>query len=180
MNRRSISLKFVGFAVFGFLANLSMAAELKIGVVNAAKVLENAPQMEIARQQMEKEFAPRKKDIVSIQNKLRNQEGKLSRDGAIMSENERRKLERDIRTRQRDLKRLQDEFGEDVNIRRNEMFDKVRRQVREAVDMVGKRGKFDLILNDEVLLFVSDKADITKSVIKELAVSKKKSGKKTK
>lgn len=175
MNKRSISMQLLGFAAFLLMSPLH-AADVKIGVVNAAKVLENAPQMEMARKEMEKEFAPRKKNLVDLQKKLRNKEEKLSRDGAIMSEIERRKLERDVLTRQRDLKRLQDEFSEDVNFRRNDAFDKVRRQVRAAVSTVGKRGKFDLILNDEVLLYVSDKVDITGSVIKELTgASKKKS-----
>ena len=166
---RTISMVIMWVIAISFPVS-ALTADLKIGVVNAAKVLDEAPQMEVARQEMEREFEPRKKDIDAQQKKLRKQEEKLNRDSAIMSENERRKLERDVRTRQRELKRMQEEFREDVNIRRNDVFDKVRRQVRAAVNAVGKRGKFDLILNDEILFHFSDRMDITNAVIKELKV----------
>jgi len=173
--RKTISIILVWF--IAVIPASVLAAELKIGVLHTAKVLEEAPQTEIARTAIEKEFQPRRKEIDELLKKLRQKEEKLTRDGAIMSENERRKLERDVRTRQRDIKRLQDEIREDFNIRRNDALDKVQRQVREAVNIVGERGKFDLILNDEVLFYMSNKVDITAAVIKELKASKNNSKK---
>ena len=41
-------------------------AELKIGVVNAVKILEGAPQAEAARKQLEKEFASRDRALPCI------------------------------------------------------------------------------------------------------------------
>ena len=39
--------------------SMSYAADYKIGVVNAAKILETAPHAEVARKKLEKEFATR-------------------------------------------------------------------------------------------------------------------------
>ena len=58
-----------------------------------------------------------------------------------MSESERRKLERDIVSRKRDIKREQEEFREDLNIRRNESFDKLRRRVYEVIVDIAKKEK---------------------------------------
>lgn len=150
----------------------AQALDLKIGVVNAARVLEEAPQMDTARKKLENEFAPRDKELVEMQKKLRNQEEKLSRDGDIMSEAERRKLERDVRARKREMKRLQDEFNEDLNMRRNEAFDRIRRKVLEVVNAIGGKEKFDLIVNDGVL-YASDRVNITNAVIEQLKSEQK-------
>ena len=153
------------------------AEELKIGFINTARVLEESPQEEEARKRIEKEFAPRDKEIVASQKEMVKLEEKLSRDGAIMSENERRKLERDILTRKRDLKRAVEEAREDLNIRRNEELEKVRRQVRKVILDIGKKKKFDLILEAGVV-YASDRVNITDEVIRQLGKSGQASGKK--
>jgi len=155
----------------------SYAGELKIGFVNAAQVLEDAPQADVARKQLEKEFSPRDKGIIKEQKQLRKLEEKLSRDGPIMSENERIKLDRDIRTRKRELKRAQEEFREDLNIRRNESFEKLRRRVFEVIVTIAEEQKFDLIVSDGVV-YASKQIDITSSVIQQLNQEMKNSGKK--
>ena len=154
-------------ALLFLIATPAVSQDIKIGVVNAAKVLEEAPQMEAARKALEKEFAPRDQELVELQKSVRNLEEKLSRDGDIMSDVEQRKMERDIRSRKRELKRLQDEFNEDLNLKRNEAFDRIRRKVLEVVNAIGKKEKFDLIVNDGVL-YASERIDITGAVIKQL------------
>ncbi|MFV2058634.1 MAG: OmpH family outer membrane protein, partial [Thiohalomonadales bacterium] len=88
-----------------FILNSSSAAELKIGYVNAQRAIEESPQAEKARKQLDKEFSPRNKELEKAKQELRKMEEKLNRDGAIMSEPEQQKLERKIRADARDLKR---------------------------------------------------------------------------
>lgn len=143
------------------------AQELKIGFVNAARVLEQAPQAEAERRKLEQEFSPRDKTLVEEQKQLRAMEEKINRDGAVMSEAERHRLERDILARKRDIKRSQEEFREDLNIRRNETFDRLRRRVFEVIVDIAKTEKFDLIVSDGVV-FASDRVDITGKVVDRL------------
>jgi len=177
-NQKSNSLMwfvFIGLYI-GSITTLS-AGELKIGFVNAAQVIEEAPQADIARKQLEKEFSPRDKEIIKEQKQLRKLEEKLSRDGPIMSENERVKLDRDIRTRKRELKRAQEEFREDLNIRRNEAFEKLRRRVFEVIVTIAEEQKYDLIVSDGVV-YASKQIDITKLIIQQLNQEMKNSSKK--
>jgi outer membrane protein len=167
----------LGLTLFSAVAVTQVqAAELKVGFVNAARVLEEAPQAEAARAKLEQEFSPRDKKLLSEQKEVRNLEDKLARDGAIMSESERRKLERDIIARKRDLKRSQEEFREDLNIRRNESFDKLRRRVFEVIVDIAKTQKYDLIVSDGVV-YAADRIDITSKVIEHLKQDFKKSSK---
>lgn len=143
------------------------AAEMKIGVVNAPKVLEQAPQAGEARALLEAEFSPRDKAMQASQLELKKLDERLLRDGAIMSESERRKLERDIISRKRDLKREREEFTEDLNIRRNEAFENLRRRVFQVIIDIAKSEHYDLILSDGVV-YASDNVDITSMVIQRL------------
>ena len=147
---------------------VAQAVELKIGFVNAAKILDKAPQAELARTRLEKEFAPRDKSLVDAQRSLRSLEEKLARDSAVMGDSERRNLERDIIAQQRELKRSQDEFREDFNIRRNEELGSLQRQVYEAIVSLAKEEQFDLIVNDGAVIYASEQVDITDQVLRRL------------
>ncbi|MGH8657237.1 MAG: OmpH family outer membrane protein, partial [Gammaproteobacteria bacterium] len=86
------------------------AAELRLGVVNPVKILEAAPQAAAARKRLEQEFASRDRQLVSAQKTLKQKEDRLAKDSAVMSESERQKLERDIISARRDLRRDQTDF----------------------------------------------------------------------
>ncbi len=143
------------------------AAEVRIAFVNSSEVLERAPQAESARALLQSEFAPRDAQLVADQKKLRNQEDRLSHDGITMSDDERHRLEREVTTLQRDLKRARDEFSEDLNIRRNEEFAKLQREVAKVIADVAKEGGYDLVLENGVV-YASDRVDITDKVIDRL------------
>jgi outer membrane protein len=145
----------------------ALLAETKIGFVDTVKLMESAPQAKSAQSKIEKEFAPREKELVALQRQIKTKEDKLTRDGAVMSESERSKLERDILSKRRDLKRSQEEFRDDLNIRRNEVLAKLQKDMYEAVVTLAKEQKFDLIMSQGVV-YSSDRIDITASVLKKL------------
>jgi outer membrane protein len=155
------------FLMLLLVANVSYA-ELKIGFVNVAKVLEKAPQAEKAKKRLEKEFSPRDKHLVSQGKEIKKLEEKLSRDAAVMSESERRRLEKDIIAKKRDAKRSQQEFKEDFNMRRNEELTKLQRRIMEAIKALAKDEKFDLLLTDGVI-FASQQVDVTNQVQEKLS-----------
>ena len=157
----------MGLLLFSGVAN----AELKIGYVNILKVLDKAPQMQIAKKSLEKEFAPREKHLQAQQKEIKALEDKLKRDASIMSESEKRKIDREILTKTRDAERSMGEFREDFSRRRNEELEKLQRQIYEASQALGKEEGFDLLIRDGVL-FVGEKADVTELVQKKLAAMK--------
>ena len=164
MKTRFFLYAVAGLMIFGSAAR---AAEIKIGFVNVAQVLQQAPQAAEAKKRLEKEFAPRDKRLVAQQKELKNLEDKLARDAAVMSDAERRKLERDILAKQREIKRAQEEFREDFNLRRNEELGKLQRKIFEAIKALAKEENYDLLLTDGVV-YASDRVDVTEKVQKKL------------
>lgn len=169
MNQKFLIWVFIGLLLIGTDA---LAREVKIGFVNVAQVLQEAPQAEAARKRLEQEFAPRDKRLVNQQKELEKLQEKLNRDAAVMSEAERGKLEREILSKQRDLKRAQDEFREDFNIRRNEELGKLQREIFEAIKALAKDEAYDLLLTDGVV-YASDQIDVTEKVKQRLQASRK-------
>lgn len=143
------------------------AADYKIGVVNAPRVLEAAPQADVARVKLEKEFAARDQKLVAAQKDLKGLEDRIQKDGAIMSETERGRVERDIMAKRRDLKRDTTEFQEDVNFRRNEEMAVIQQQIGEAIVALSKEQGFDIVFGTGVV-FASEKVDVTDQVIARL------------
>ncbi len=156
---------------------LVQAEEVRIAFVNSADILARAPQAEAARTLLQEEFAPRDAQLAAAQKKLRTQEERLSRDGMAMSDSERRRLEREVVTLQRDLKRGRDEFSEDLNIRRNEEFAKLQHEVSRVIVEVAKESGYDLVLENGVV-YASDRVDITSKVIERLGKSRSVTSKK--
>lgn len=145
----------------------AQAQDLKIGFVNPARVSAESPQAEAARRKLEQEFAPRDEELVDLQKDLQEMEDKLSRDGAIMNEAERRELERKIVERKREIRRMQEAFREDFNIRRNEELSDLQSRIVDTITKVAKERGFDLVVSDSVI-YASDKVDITNLIIERL------------
>lgn len=146
------------------------AAEIKIGVINIPKLMEKAPLMESAKKRLEKEFAPRGKALETQGKELQALNDKLERDAAVMSDTQRRDLEKDLMAKQREFKRAQQELSEDVNLKRNEELGKLNRRILESAREVAKADGFDLLLADGVI-YSADQLDVTEQVMKKLNAS---------
>jgi outer membrane protein len=152
---------------------LSVAAELKIGFVNAIRVMDEAPQLIKASKDLEAEFSRRKRHIVNAKNELKKLKEKFQKDSSIMSETKIRNKSREIRDKNRNLKRQQEEFSEDFNIRRSEELDKVQKVIIKVIQNIAKRESYDFILSEGVV-WASKQVDITDKVLNKLGRKSKK------
>src|SRR3954447_18104803 len=114
---RRLAFKLLGLATFAVGACAAGTAgaqgNLKIGVINVGKLLENAPQSKVVSDKLQKEFEPRQQAIVAKRKKLQTAQESLQKDQAVMGEEERLNLERQVQTTQRDLQRDENEYLED-------------------------------------------------------------------
>jgi outer membrane protein len=149
--------------------------QLKIAVVNVPRLLEEAPQAKSAMQALQDEFSPRQREMAAQQKDLKAKEEKLQRDGAVMAENERRNSEKELREGQRDLARRQNEYVEDLNVRRNEELGKLQRSLLQEVQTYARSSGFDLVVGDGVL-FVNESLDITPQILTALQARAKTGG----
>ncbi len=163
MNKNYIFICLLSSLLISHQAN----AALKIGFVNAIKVMEQAPQVGKANKRLEKAFAPRQKRLVNISKRIKRMESRLKRGGSTMAQVQVGRLKRQIRNKKREFRRQQEEFREDYNIRRNAELEKIQKIITKVIQQLAKRERYDFILSDGVV-WASKRVDITNKVLKKL------------
>ena len=139
---------------------------IKIGFVNTARVLKEAPQAREVEERLKAEFEPREAQLKEKRSEILALEETLKSDQTINS-TQRRKLEREIRLKVSQLKFLEQEFREDQNLRRNEEIRELQQVISNVLKMQGDQGGFDIILTEGVS-YISDQIDITAETIEML------------
>jgi outer membrane protein len=167
MRSRSAFLALVAAAaILAPAAGAVAQTQAKIGFVNVSRLLAEAPQAQAASAALENEFAGRRRDLENQQKDLKTREEKLQKDGAVMAENERRNAEKALRDGQREFSRKQNEFLEDLNVRRNEALGQLQRAVVQEIQTYAKTAGFDIVVADA--LYASPALDITAQVLAAL------------
>ncbi len=147
-------------------AAIAQEMPFKIGFVNTARVLKEAPQAQRVEERLKAEFEPREAQLKEKRQEILNLEEQLKSDSTLGSTAQ-RKIEREIRLKVSQLKFLEQEFREDQNLRRNEEIRELQQVISNVLKMQGDSGKFDLILTEGVS-YVSDRIDITSQTIEML------------
>ena len=94
------------------------------------------------------------------------QSRRLCRDGAVMSEAERSRRQRELADQDRELQRKQREFTEDLNQRTFEERAKIAEKANLVLKQIAEQRKLDIIVQEAA--YVNPKADVTDDVIKAL------------
>ena len=138
----------------------------KIGFVNTARVLKEAPQAREVEERLKAEFEPREAQLRAQREEILGMEEMLENDDSLDA-NGKRRLEREIRLKVSQLKFLEQEFREDQNLRRNEEIRELQQVISRVLETQGDAGGFDLILTEGVS-YVSEQIDITSELIERL------------
>jgi len=155
------------FSVMTCLSPTVSAEGSRLAVVNVSKALEESPQAIAANKRLEIEFAPRNQVLLKMRKELRSFEDRLAKQGMQMSDAQLQELERNVRDTKREIRRAQEDYREDLNIRRNEELRKLQKRVKRAIITVASRKNYDIVMGEGVL-YSSARVDITKDILKVL------------
>ena len=148
----------------------AQAADLKIGFIDADRINRESVPAERATKKLEKEFAPREQELRKLETQIKGLQAQLEKDGLTMSDSDRRGKETELGRQTREFQRLQREFREDLNLRRNEELASLFERANKVIRQIAESEKFDLILQEAV--YRSPRIDITEKVLKALAAEK--------
>lgn len=154
-------------AAVGTLVASPAWAELKIGVVDYGRLVEESPQAKSALDSIRTEFTPRQRELQNQQASLKTKEDRLQKDGATMSQDQRTNSEKDLRDSYRELQRKQSEVQDDFNARRNEEMSRLQKILIEQVRIYAKAQNFDLVIADGVI-YTTPTIDITPAILAQL------------
>jgi len=147
-------------------AAAAQSNEFKIGFVSTERLFREAAPAVRALKKLEKEFQPRDQELQKLAKQAKDLQTQLEKEGMTMAESDRRAKEADLARQNRDLQRLQREFREDLNLRKNEELAQVLERANKVIQEIAEKEKYDLILQEAV--YRSPRIDITDKVLKAL------------
>ncbi len=150
-------------AVAALMAAPAMA-EIKIGVLDFGRLMDESPQGTALIESLRAEAAAKQRELQSQAASLQTKRDKLAKDRATMTPDQISRAEKDVRDGERDLARRQSEVNDDFNARRNEEMGKLQRTLIEEVRTYSKAQNFDLVVTDGVI-YATTALDITPAVI---------------
>ena len=140
-----------------------------VGFVDVVKVTRDAPQMKEVEKTLEEEFILREQKIIEMRDQIAALQEKLDKEKRSMGTDERRRLERDIKSRELRYNYNKDEFLQDKQLRTNEERTRVFRVIDEVIAQVGKSKSLEIILSAKAgVLWRSERIDITDDVMQQL------------
>ena len=146
------------------------AADMKIGFVDVERIRRESAPAEAASKKLEKEFAPRAQDLQRREAQIKSLQSGLEKEAMTMAETERRGKEQELQRMTVDFQRMQREYREDINLRRNQELATLFERADKVIKTIAEAEKFDLIVQEAV--FRSSRIDITDRVLKALAEGK--------
>jgi outer membrane protein len=146
------------------------AADIKIGFVDVERIRRESAPAERASKQLEKEFAPRDQELKQRAGQIKSLQSQLEKDAVTMSESDRRSKEQELSRMSMDFQRMQREYREDLNMRRNQELASLFERADRVIKQIADAEKYDLIVQEAV--FRSPRIDITDRVLKALAEGK--------
>lgn len=150
------------------LAGLAQAGDFKVGVVDTERILRESVPAQRAEKKIEREFSGRDTEIKRLAKQAKDLQAALEKD--TLNDANHRNKERELTSLNVNLQKMQREFREDLNMRKNEELAIVLDRANKAVQAIAEAEKFDLVLQEAV--YRNPRIDITDKVLRYLAVER--------
>ncbi len=162
-----LQLLLTAVMAFSVLTTGNALAQSRIGYVNFEHLLENSPQVRSGKSGIKERFEGRYQEIDTEERELEDLEDRLVRDTAVMSEERRQALERQVRNLRRDLQRNKEDLADELQIAHDEELKKVTEEIYRIVEKYAVEQQYDLILASPALYY-SDSIDLTARLLERL------------
>jgi len=135
------------FVLLGVLTSSNAFSNPVVGFVDVVKLTRNAPQMIEVEKLLEEEFFSREQKVIEMREQIAALQRKLDKEKRTMTVEERRRLERDIKSRELRYNYNKDEFLQDKQLRANEERNRIFTLIDEVIAQVGKSKSLEIILS---------------------------------
>lgn len=174
MNRRSVVPSAALFLAL-VLAPVLAAADLKIGVVDIQKAMEQSTEGTKAKAQFQKKVEKLQGELKAKQDEITALKDELERQSSVLSQTARDDKEKAYQYKLRDYQRLVKDSQEELQREDQELSQKILKDLQRIIENFGKAEGFDIILErtQSAVLFRSDAVDVTQRIIQLYDQSKK-------
>ena len=151
------------------LASSVMAADQKIAVVNFQEIMGKIPQSATVMQNLENEFKDDKAVLAQLEKDIKYYQEKKSKEALLMSDKQKAELEAQIAALYQDYQVKGKAFQQATGLRKNEETNKIVALVRQAIDTIAAKGKYDLVLEQQAVVFAKPDSIIRQEVVEQVS-----------
>lgn len=154
--------------LLGFSACNVFAETAKTGVVDLQKIIQTSKQMKAIQQKLEKDFKPRRDKLITMENEIKKDVENFKKDSAVMSQTQKKELESKIIAKQQNFERDGQQYQKELSTAHNEAMEDLYRKIRQAIQVVAEKEKYDLIIQKDAAPYNLASLDITTQVMKAI------------
>ncbi len=171
VNARILSRSIAFFVLF-MLSGYSVAADLKIAVIDQLAALGKSQQAQAMLEDLKQSLEKEKNEILVIEKSIKDLAEKEKRDGAVMSQDQRAKLLKEIDDKKIDYNFMGQKWQKRQQEGQQDILKALGPKFEKALDLVIKDGKYDIVLARQAVVFSAATIDITAQVTDKLNATK--------
>jgi outer membrane protein len=146
--------------------------ELQIGFVDIKEIFDTFSETKEAKKLLEEEYQKLKKEIEDKEDEIEELQTKLA--SKVISETEKVKLKETLEEKLKEYEELRQTSQEKLQKKEKELLQQIEEKIYNAIKKVAKDKDIDLILDKSLILYGTEKLDLTETVIRILKEPAKK------
>jgi outer membrane protein len=147
------------------------ADSVKIGYVDAQKILDNTKAGKKSKESMEEFVKSRQKIIDLDESEIKQLQDDLTRQAAVLSPDARREKEESLQRKVMEYQRRAGDLNKEVQMKKKEVLDKFNNDLEAVVKKVAERSGYSFVIDRNaeggVLLYAKESFNLTDEVVKE-------------
>tara|TARA_Y100000996_G_scaffold386836_1_gene345180 strand:- start:7 stop:513 length:507 start_codon:yes stop_codon:yes gene_type:complete len=144
-------------------------AEMKVGIVNLSRLLNEVPMYAEAREKIKKQFDPRARNLKTLEKEWSTLNDKYLKNEAVMSDSEKKSLVEKIQNIESKFRTGQEKLQVDLEQTQRSEFSKIEKIVNDAITEYAESNNFDIILRaDGTTLYAKKYINVTEDIISKL------------
>jgi outer membrane protein len=151
------------------MASSAVFAEQKIGSVNVQGIFQAMPQAASIQDSIAAEFKDKTEEVSRLEKDIKYYLEKNQRDAAIMSAKEKTELEAKIIALREEYTNKAQPLQQEIQKRLQEEQNKLLALIKQGIDAVASKEKYDIILNANSVAFINPDSDVSKLVLDQVS-----------
>jgi outer membrane protein len=147
---------------------LSTYAQAKIGLINMNAAIANSGEGKKAITDLQKKYQPRQQEIERLQTEIQSLQDQISKASPAASDDEQRRLSRDLEDKQKVLKRSTDDAQADFAADRDEAIRRIGQKMVKLISDYAQQNGLTLIIDGAQIpvYYATKDIDVTAEIVK--------------
>ena len=168
-----VSSTLLTFSLFLFFSVVSVsstvAADMKVGVMNVQKVLVNSVSGKAAKEKFDQKMQDLQSKFKAEEQELVDMQGEIEKKSSAWSEETKQLKVREFQKKRRELQEKSEDARFELKTLQDKELAPILKALEGVVDTYGKNNSFTIILDSKAgVIYFSDAVDITDQLVKEL------------